>query len=96
MSGLTTGNNVIASEAKNLSSAETQERFLAPQTPFGMTKRNAFVRSVTPFPPPKKSENSFAFTEFGRGDVVDSRRYVLPAMQDGIFRRNEELQPVWC
>ncbi len=39
MSGLTTRNNVIPSEAKNLSSAETQERFLTPQTPFGMTKR---------------------------------------------------------
>jgi hypothetical protein len=39
MSGLTTRNNVIASEANNLSSAETPERFLTPQTPFGMTKR---------------------------------------------------------
>jgi hypothetical protein len=39
MSGLTTRNNVTASEAKNLSSAETQERFLTSQTPFGMTKR---------------------------------------------------------
>jgi hypothetical protein len=37
MSGLTTRNNVIPSEAKNLSSAETQERFLTPQTPFEMT-----------------------------------------------------------
>jgi hypothetical protein len=39
MSGLTKRNNVIPSEAKNLSSAETQERFLTPQTPFEMTKR---------------------------------------------------------
>jgi hypothetical protein len=48
MSGLTR-NNVIASEAKNLSSAEPQERFLTPQT-VRNGKTNAFVRPVTPFP----------------------------------------------
>jgi hypothetical protein len=56
MNGLTTRNNVIPSEAKNLSLAETQERFLTPQTPFGMTKTNAFVRSGTPFPPNEVQE----------------------------------------
>ena len=55
MSGLTTRNNVIASEAKNLSSAEPQERFLTPQT-VGNDKTNAFVRPVTPFPPKETQE----------------------------------------
>lgn len=55
MSGLTTRNDVIASEAKNLSSAEPQERFLTPQT-VGNDKTNAFVRPVTPFPPKEIQE----------------------------------------
>src|SRR5215831_5561491 len=80
--------------SENLSSAETQG-IPHSETPFGTTKRTPLWALERRFLP-KKSKNSFAFTEFGVGDVVDSRRYALPGMQDGISRRNEGLQPVWC